>query len=373
MTIKHSKFILFFLLIIGIEGCQKPEVVIQNQAEFESWIAEEMEDQHIPALSVLTFQQDAILYEGLFGPNNLNTQQPLGPDDLFLLASVSKTITATALMQLYEQDSFELEDPINDYLPFEVHHPDYSSPITFRMLLTHTSGIADGPALDEQYYYNQDPTVALADFMENYLVPGGDFYDANQNFYGFEPGTDHEYSNEGSALIAVLVESITGMGFNDYCKQHIFTPLGMENTFWRLDEINQTIVQPCTYSRREFQALDHYTFTDYPNGGLRSTSRDLFHFFSAFTNGGSSMNHPLLQPASVELMLTPQITSLEPEMGLHFFIMDSDKGLWGHDGGEQGVSTLVAFHPDDQKGTIVLANREDLDLEQILSFAYQLE
>jgi len=72
------------------------------------------------------------------------------------------------------------------------------------MHLTHSSGIADGSALDDQYYYGEDSPVELGFFLENYLVSGGDFYNASENFYNFEPGTKHEYSNIGNALIRTI-------------------------------------------------------------------------------------------------------------------------------------------------------------------------
>ena len=148
------------------------------------------------------------------------------------MASISKTITATALLQLFDNGKFKLDDNINDYLDFKVEIPGYSKVITFRMLLTHTSGIADGKVLDEEYYYGKDSPVKLDFFLEEYLVDGGEYYYKNQNFHDFEPGSDHEYSNVGNALIAGLVEDISGMEFNAYCKKNIFEPLKMNSTFW---------------------------------------------------------------------------------------------------------------------------------------------
>jgi len=206
-----------------------------------------MKYQDIPAMSVLLFREGNILYEEYFGKSNLQNNITLASNHLFLMASISKVVTATALLQLYDDGLFNLDDNINDYLSFEVNVPGQSVDITFRMLLTHTSGIEDGSALDDQYYYGEDSPISLAFFLENYLVAGGAFYNANENFYGFEPGTRHRYSNIGNALIGLLVEQISGIDFNTYCKQNIFNPLEMSNTFWRLDEISQTIVTPYDY------------------------------------------------------------------------------------------------------------------------------
>lgn len=358
-------------LFLFLSACQDEAPSISTTAEFDEYVQEEMQAQDIPALSVLVFREGQVLHERLFGEADLAQGAALTADHLFLLASVSKVVTGVALLQLHEDGHFQLDDPINGHLPFAVQVPGHTgTDITFRMLLTHTSGIADGSALDGQYYYGQDSPVALADFMEDYLVPGGQYYDAEDNFHDFEPGTQHEYSNVGSALIGVLVESISGLGFNEYCKANIFGPLGMGDTFWRLDEISQPIATPYDWANGSHQSIQHYTFTDYPNGGLRSTARDLFKLLSTLAQGGSAGNVQLLQPATVEAMRTPQIPSLDGQMGLHFFLMDQTHGLWGHDGGEQGVATTMAYHPGDKTGAIILTNFGEADLDELLRQAY---
>ena len=358
-------------LLVSFSHCKKKDNDINDIAGFEEYIDDEMDSQNIPALSILIFKENNVLYEKYLGKSNLQQNTTLANDHLFLLASVSKVVTATALLQLYEDGNFSLDDKINDHLPFQVNIPNYTTNITFRMLLTHTSGIADGSALDNQYYYGQDPPVALSFFLENYLVAGGSYYNASENFHSFEPGTKHEYSNIGNALIGLLVENISGLDFNTYCKQHIFTPLGMNNTFWRLDEISQTIVQPYNYTGSQYQAIQHYTFTDYPNGGLRSTGTDLFKLLRAFVQNGMSNNHQLLKASTINAMITSQIPSLDSEVGLHLFLMNSENKLWGHDGGEQGVATIMAFNPTTKIGAIILTNQGDVELDDMLLESYK--
>lgn len=362
----------FFLFLLLLVSCEKQEIVINNIADFETYLQDEMQAQNMPALSTLIFKGDNILYESQFGLSQIAQNISLEEDHLFLLASISKVVTATALLQLAEKGLFELNDPINDYLPFQVQVPDYSTDITFQMLLTHTSGIADGSALDDAYYYGKDSPVALKYFLENYLTVNGEFYDASDNFYDFEPGSEHEYSNVGSALIGVLVEEISGVEFNTYCKQNIFEPLGMNHTSWRLDEITQPIVQPYNYRKGDYEEIEHYTFTDYPNGGLRSTARDLFTLLRAFVSGGQVNGYQLLSSETIQKMMTLQIPNLSEDMGLHLFLMNAQHNLWGHDGGEQGVATTMAFNPDSKIGVIVLTNQGDADLEEILEEAYEM-
>lgn len=355
---------------MALASCGGDDPELNNAEDLSTFMQDEMEDQNIPALSVLVFRENEILYEEYFGQSNLQKSQALAQDDMFLLASVSKVITATALMQLYDQGKFKLDDPVNDYLSFNVEVPDAENDITFRMLLTHTSGIIDGSAMDDQYYYEEDSPVELDYFVENYLVPGGEFYDIDENFHGFEPGTEYEYSNMGNALIGVLVEQIAKQSFDTYCQENIFEPLEMEHTSWRLETITSTIVQPYKYERGDYEALQHYTFTDYPNGGLRSTATDLYRFFRAFVQGGYSGGYQLLEGETMTEMRTLQMPDIAEGMGLHLFQLDEDNNLWGHDGGEEGVATIAGFNTTTKVGVIILCNQGDADLDDALIEAY---
>ena len=208
INLKCMSRVIFFSIACSILltlGCRKEKEPINTKEELESYLLAEMESQNIPALATLVFEGDKVLFESYEGHANINDNLLLSGAHPFLLASMSKTITAAALLRLFDQGEFVLDDSINNYLNFNVHVPNAEGEITFRMLLTHTSGIADGSALDGQYYYGEDSPVALDYFLENYLTPGGEFYDKKENFHDFEPGEDHEYSNVGSALIAVLV------------------------------------------------------------------------------------------------------------------------------------------------------------------------
>lgn len=363
---------LSFLVIVGqilFIGCRKDKVSIENAEDFESYIGEEMESQSVPAMAVLIFKEGEVLYENYFGKSNIDQNLALQEDHLFLLASISKTITASALLKLYDLGLFDLDDNINDYLPFNVNIPNSSVNVTFRMLLTHTSAIADGPIMDSHYYFGEDSPIALEFFMQNYFTPGGEYYDQNENFLNFDPGEDHEYSNIGSALIGVLVEQISGQDFNTYCKENIFNPLGMSNTFWRLDEISQTIVTPYNYDGG-YIALQNYTFTDYPNGGLRSNTQDMFRFLSMLAQKGTFNNEAILKASTIEQMTIPQIPDLAGDMGLHLFSFGTDPQLWGHDGGEEGTSTIMAFHKSTRVGAIILSNMSDVNLDEILKQSY---
>lgn len=372
-----KKFRILSLLILGafFTACDDEVVEINSTEEFETYLAEEMTAQDVPALAVLIFEGETIKYEKYLGESDVAANQALAPDDIFLMASVSKMITGTAILQLHENGEFGLDDNINDYLPFAVSVPNQSAPITFRNLLTHTSGIEDGPNSDIFYSYGQDSPLDLKTYMERYLVPGGEYYNAGDNFYDYAPGSQHNYSNMASAFIGVIVEEISGQSFQAYCRENIFEPLSMSNTYWSLDEALQsgkTLVNPYELSGNDFELIQHYTFPDYPNGALRSTARDMMKFASALAQEGTFNSQRILNSETVNEMLQAQIPELEATMGLHIFLMDASNNLWGHDGSEQGVSTEVSFNSTNDTGIIVLSNLQDVDVSDIASEAYKL-
>ncbi len=327
-----------------------------DKQAFDDFIAAQMDAQKLPAVGAIIFKDNQILHEGYYGKSNVAQDLDLAADHLFLIASISKTVTAVALLRLYDEERFDLDDPINDYLSFPVVNPNSSTPITFRMVLTHSSSIIDGDNLYGNKTFNGDTPLALKPFMESYLKVGGSRYDAEANFAEAAPGTEFSYSNAGSALIGVLVEEISGMSFTDYTQQNIFTPLGMTNTTWKLGGITGTIVQPYELQDGEAVKIENYTFPDYPNGGLRTTPREMAKFAAAIANGGTFNGYELLKSSTVESMLTQQIPSLDETMGLHMFLQDASLGLWGHNGGEDGTTTEMAFDPVTKIGVLVFTN-----------------
>lgn len=367
-------FTALFLLIIIISSCSDDTPVINDAATFDAYLEEQIISENSPALSVLIFEGETIKYEKYLGQSDVENNIALTQNDIFLMASVSKMITGTALLQLYEKDSFDLDDNINEHLPFNINVPNQSTPITFRMLLTHTSAIEDGPNSELFYSYGEDSPLGLKSYMEKYFTPGEEYYDATDNFYNDEPGAAYNYSNMASALIGVLVAEISNKDFKDYCKENIFQPLGMNDTYWSLDaalQSNKTLVNPYDYANGNFELVQHYTFPDYPNGALRSTARDMMKFLAALAQEGTFNNHQLLTTNTVSEMLSPQIPSIDSETGLHTFVIDETNNIWGHDGSEQGVSTEVGFNKSNDIGVIVLSNLQDVEVSSILLEAYQ--
>lgn len=371
---------------------------ITTRGDLEDFIVNEMAACHIPGLSAAILKKGEVIWEGAFGYADLEVSppKPVEMDTLFIQASVSKAVAAVPLMQLWEQGLFDLHDPINDYLPFPVVHPDYpDTDITFFMLMTHTASINDN--WNMMPTYPGDSPIPLGEYLEGYLTPGGPYYHYLFNYVHEEPGTLRVYSNIGFALAGYMVEVISGMHLDDYCKENLFGPLGMDESSYLLADLNQDhIAMPYKWDGSQYVPYGHYGISWYPSAQLRTSTPQLMKFLYAFvksaqpsnppsqgghpssspnggtgpmiSNGGSMLAMPfnnepnviprILDSETAQLMVTPQIPDLDPEQGLvwNSYTTPSGRILWGHTGGYHGTSTCMSFCFEDEIGFVIMFN-----------------
>src|SRR2546423_10741093 len=200
-----------------------------------------MQTARIPGLAAVAVKGDQTLLSRAWGDADVSAHRPVTTDTLFMLASVSKTVTAVALMQLWELGRFKLDDSIDAVLGYAARNPKFpDAAITYRMLLSHTSSIEDGVHSFDYYVMDMDSPISLSTLYEGYLKPGGAYYDASNWNATNAPGTHYSYSNLGLSLAGLLVEKLSGMSLQDYCRQHIFAPLAMNETSYFLKDLDRT-------------------------------------------------------------------------------------------------------------------------------------
>lgn len=331
------------------------------QTALDIFITDQMENKHISGVSAVIIKDEKLAWVGNYGVANISTGQPVDTNTLFMLASISKTITATAIMQLYEENYFELEDDINLHLPFEIYHPSYpDSTITMLQLLTHSSAMRDNWDILDTVYVAGDSPLSLGAFMQGYFEAGGPYYYAEDNFYSYAPSADYNYCNEGIALLGYMVEVFTGQSFNSYCNEHIFEPLCMTNTGWFLSELDTNLIaHPYDYIGGSYIDYGLYGYPDYPDGQLRTTALSLAKFLWMNMNAGNFNGVQILEPETINLMRSSQIPFIDPTQGLVWYSYEDGGTWWGHSGGDSGVSTDMYFNEDNQTGIIVLTNSDN--------------
>jgi CubicO group peptidase (beta-lactamase class C family) len=312
----------------------------------------------VPGLSASVVAKGRVVCTAVAGNAvvGANGNTPVTPATDFLWASVSKTVTATAVMQLYEQGKFRLDDDIGDYIGFRVRVPSCTAtPITFRQLLTHTSSITDNNAVIDSKpvaVSSGDPIVPLGDLVKGYLTPGGAYYHATANFDAGCPGTISDYSNMGVATLGYLVQVISGEDLYQYYRDHIFGPLGMTNSSFRLADLDRSLLAAPNGSEAQ------YGEADFPDGMMRTSPGQLGKFLAAYMQGGA----PLLKPSTVQEMLKLQTTVGAAStggitQGLVWYTVDTfGPTTWGHDGDDDGASSNMFFDPAANVGVILVAN-----------------
>lgn len=347
--------------------------------DFDTAIIQDMQSAKVPGAAVLFIRDGQIESAKGYGLADPETGRAVTPDTLFTIASISKTMTATALMTLYEQGKFELDDDINEYLPFEVRNPNFPDiPITFRMLLTHTSSIRDSDVYNEYYTLEQTPVlpdspIALGEYLNDYSSPNGNLYNAKDNFLEEVPGTKYEYSNTGYGLVGYLTERISGMPFDEYCEHAVFEPLGMENTAWYFKDVDLDLMAvPYGYNNllRQPKRYGFYGYPTYPDGALKTSVNEFARFLVVFIKEGQTLEGEVfLQPKTVKEMLTPHKFPGMAEgesVGLAWHFDGSD---YNHSGGDPGIGTIAYFNPDTDQGGIFFSNGLDLDLLSVPNLA----
>lgn len=334
-------------------------------ASLDALIQNEMSTRHFPGVSTIIVKNGEIVWVESYGYSDIANSVEVGDTSVFLLASVSKLFTGTAAMQLHESGVIDLDTDINQYLPWSVEIPNYTNdPITARQLMMHTSSIKDNWGTMNTYYGYPDPTLSLANCMGNYFPMTGSDYNASGNFYNTAPGTAYNYSNMASALNGYLVEVNSGIPFDDYCDNQLFEPICMENTAWHYSDFNPSqVATPYYYDNGSYTSYDQYGFADYPDGQLRSTVLDLGNFMIAILNGGTFEGNTILDPSSVNEMLSFQVPALNANQGLNWYqqLLYHSSGqemLWSHSGGEKGVNTNLFLDPQNDIGLCVLTNGE---------------
>lgn len=291
------------------------------------------------------------------GSADIASRAPVTEDTVFRIASLTKTFTAIAVMQLWEQGLVELDAPANDYLrayqlvPAKAGH----RPATVRHLLTHTAGLpqmlhpwrAYTPILGETVPFgSRVPTLA-------------EFYRGGLPLVA-EPGTRLTYSNHGFGTLGQVVEDMTSEPLHRYLRERLFEPLGMADT----DLVRSPRVSSRLATGYRLRSGGAYPVTDWDlvpvgAGAIYSTPRDMARYVAALLAGGTGEHGSILKPETLASMYAPQYQPDPrlPGMGLAFFRGDADGHLLvEHDGLLPGFSSAMCLAPDDGVGVVAFTN-----------------
>ncbi|NRF94046.1 beta-lactamase family protein [Paenibacillus frigoriresistens] len=349
-------------------------------------IQQVMDKHRIVGLAASVIREGKQIWSAGYGWANVERRIPVTSQTVFRIASISKTVVATAIMQLVEKGLCGIDQDVGDILGFPVRNPKYPNiPITLKQIMTHTSGMQDEYVrfvIDSRS--ENPPKIRLADI----LLPGGTYY--SDNLWGFgEPGDPNcfEYSNLGAIILATVVERLSNERFDEYCKKNLFEPLQMNDTSFHIGDLkdmdsvavlyeyseadDRFLVGTDDFLGRKPEVMDYSEYVPgtngalfSPQGGLRSNVDNLTRFLEAHSNSGKLNDVQILEPETVDLMHTPHWSGHRRDgffrnCGLQFQITDDlipGQRLIGHSGDAYGLLSDMYFNKQDKWGIVLLMN-----------------
>jgi CubicO group peptidase (beta-lactamase class C family) len=295
------------------------------------------EEHHLPSFAVAISRDGKIVYSSAIGFADLEHNVPAGPDTVYPIGSITKTVTAAAALRLAERGELDLDAPIQKYCPA---FPEKSHPITTHQLLAHLAGIRhyDYRRFEEDFL-NRKIYASIEDAMHKFSADD----------LVAEPGTKYHYSSWGYVVAGCVIEGASGLSYADAIQRDVLKPAGMEST--RLDVVQQII----PHRARGYSANDDGSWSNsgcfnasdrYPAGGLVASAEDLVRLANAVLEGR------VLKASSIKMMTSQQSTSSGEGTGrgLGFEIGD-DGAEFYHGGTSFGASSYLYIRPGD--GVIV--------------------
>jgi CubicO group peptidase (beta-lactamase class C family) len=355
-----------------------------REKRIDAAIQEVMEEYDCVGISAVVIQDGEVIYDKAFGYKDLDTKEPLSTSHMMRIASISKSFTATGLMKQVEKGIISLDDDISDLIGFKIrnpHHPEV--PITLRMVLSHTASIRD----QENY--------STLDHL-NPAING----DCAASFYEYKPGEGYNYSNLGLNLAGTILEKVTNVRFDQYVRDSIILPLGLEGGH-NIDVLDSSRIASL-YRRRNGEYvkspaygsvahhLDNYIMgysapIFSPTGGVKISAQDLAQYMKMHMNYGELNGVRIMSEESAKTMQTPvwmiqNIHEWEDQYGLCLqeFVDYIDNPRYntpgnypiGHTGDAYGLRSIIIWSPVDGWGIAAMTNGytiKDMDILQPLA------
>jgi len=336
-----------------------PILAMAQQAAVEESIRTIMSQTNVVGVSVAVVKNNKIIYTQSFGLKNIEANTPLTDDCIFRIASISKSFSATSIMQLVEAKKLSLEDDASNLLGFTLRNPKFPDKvITLKMLLSHRSSINDS-----QGYFSLDSINPVTN--PNYA----------KCYNNYEPGTGYMYCNLNYNMTGAIIERYSGERFDQYVKHHVLDPLNIyggycvdsldKNRFATIYDFNKEtakfINSPNAYAPRS-EEIAHYemgksTPIFSPTGGMKISATYLAKYMIMHMNLGKANGKRIISKRSARLMQTP--LSSDENYGLAILKTDKlieGKTLTGHTGSAYGLFSTMFFEPNEKFGIVVISN-----------------
>jgi CubicO group peptidase (beta-lactamase class C family) len=352
---KHSLYKLLLTAFLFIAVCRQG---YSQPAKAETEIKEMMKELDVVGLSVVVVKKGKIIYNNSFGLKDIATNTPLTNDDIFRIASISKSFSATSIMQLVEAGKLSLDDDFSKLVGFTVRNPKFpQTVITLRMIMSHTASINDS-----QGYFSLD------------VIDPSKGAGYTKCYNDYKPGTKYQYCNLDYNMTGTVIERISGERFDNYVRNHVLKPLNLYGgycvdsldsnrfaTIYDYDSTKKLVPSPGAYDprRQEIQnyVMGYSTPIFSPTGGMKISAADLARYMAMHMKHGKYKGVRIISKKSSRIM---QSVVAEKE-GYALAIMHTDKlipgkKLTGHTGSAYGLYSAMFFNAKEKFGIVVITN-----------------
>jgi len=358
-TEEWSEFVVFFISDNPekIAGIQMRPASLSSLPEFSTHISQRKLKRELRSFlrrasekdvfsgAVLLAKGDEVIFTGAEGPADKRFKVPNNTETKFNLGSMNKMFTAVAIMQLVEEKKLQLDDHLNKFIDESWISPDISQKIQVKHLLSHTSGLGS-------YFNSVYEASAKNSFraLDDYKILIKD------EKLKFEPGTAYSYSNTGMFLLGLVIENVSGDGYFDYIRKHIYIPAGMKNSdSFDEDQPTPNLATGYYFSTTPGAGWISNSFLlpakGCPAGGGYSTIADLYKFALALKS------YKLLSKELTEQLFIIRSELSAVNYGYGFQVSgDKDHRIVGHNGGFDGISTNLDIYLNQEYIAIVLSN-----------------
>lgn len=359
--------ILAVFLVAVTPGIPAHAQATHDFAAIDSIMARLMDMYNIPGAALALVQDDQVIYSKGYGFRSVEDKQPVTPDTVFAIGSVTKSFTALDVAQLADQGKFSLDAPVITYLPdFKLSDPAATKALTVREVISHTSGL---PRADELWAY-QPPASRAQVISDMAKIP-----------VTAKPGTLWQYCNQNFVLAGYLVEKVSGQTWEQYTQQHVFDPLGMKSANFTIEDLQKATHYALPYLPdvlKDYAAVP-FTNSQYqgvkpmgPAGSINANVLDMAQYARFQLGDGTLDGQRLVSQKLLDAMHTRQIDvkgategnllasiSLTSNIGYGYgWFTEEYRGykLVQHDGIIAGYTSEVMLIPSEKIGIVFLFN-----------------
>ncbi|CAM4247588.1 CubicO group peptidase, beta-lactamase class C family [Pedobacter westerhofensis] len=328
-------------------------------AKAEADLLDIMKSHDAIGLSVAVVKEGNIIYTHSFGLKDAESNTPLTDKDIFRIASISKSFSATSVMQLIEAGKLSLKDDMSDLVGFKVRNPNYpETVITLKMAMSHTSSLNDSEGYLSLDVINPAKNPNWAKCYSSY-----------------EPGKGYKYCNLNYNMVGTIIEKKSGERFDRYVKHHILDPLklyggycvdsldtSLFTTIYEFDSVAKGFKPaPMAYAPRREEiknyVMGYSTPIFSPTGGMKISATDLAKYMTMHMNKGIYNGTRIMSEKSARLMQK----KISEEEGYGLAIMNVDNMIpgmmmTGHTGSAYGLYSAMFFQPKEKFGIVVITN-----------------